>query len=339
LDLFTAVSLHLNHTADALFLALDRVEHRVTGAQHTGVHADEGQGTDEGVGSDLERQSSERLVVAGDALISDLIAIRADTLDGFKVSGTTQDVESFIQYQRHNLILERGAADSRNDLAGQGTLTHAGLDLFQRQVALFRVLVHQLFVGFGSGLDQVFPVLLSQLGHVLGNLFLAEGHAQIAIVPVDGLHAQQIDLTDEVLFGADRQLQRYRRVTQALLDLLDHAQAVGTLTVQRVHVDETPHAESVGLTPRGRGLGPYTRSATEHHHGAVQHAQGALFFNGEDNVTGGVDNVDAVFLVLLLGTLPEGGNGSGGNGDTALLLLSHPVSGTGTVMGLAHLVV
>src|SRR5690606_24102283 len=71
LDLFAAVGLHLNHTADALFLALDRVEHRVTGAQHTGVHADEGQGTDEGVGSDLERQSSERLVITGNTLISD----------------------------------------------------------------------------------------------------------------------------------------------------------------------------------------------------------------------------------------------------------------------------
>src|SRR5690606_27731564 len=53
LDLFAAVGLHLNHTTNALFLALDRVHHRVAGAQHTGVHADEGQGTDEGVGSDL----------------------------------------------------------------------------------------------------------------------------------------------------------------------------------------------------------------------------------------------------------------------------------------------
>src|SRR5690606_10744663 len=106
-----------------------------------------------------------------------------------------------------------------------------------------------------------------------------------------------------------------------------------------VHVDDTRHAVLVGLTPYGLGLGLYTRSATEHHHGAVQHAQGALYFNGEVNVTGGVDNVDAAFLVLLLGALPEGGNGSGGNGDTALALVSHPGSGTGTVMGLADLVV
>src|SRR5690606_2954826 len=339
LELFTAVSLHLNHTADALFLALDRVEHRVTGAQHTGVHAYEGQGTDEGVGGNLERQSSERLVITGNTLISDLIAIRADTLDGLNFVRSRQKVDHRVQHQRHTLVLERGATDSRDDLAGQSTLTQAGLDPFQRQVALFQMLVHQLFVGFGGGLDQIFTVLLSQLGHVLGNLFLTEGHAQIIVVPVDGLHAQQVDLADEVFFGTDRQLQRHRGVTQALLDLLDHAQEVGALTVQLVYVDDTRHAVLVGLTPYGFRLGLYTRGATEHNHGAVQHTQGTLNFNCEVNVAGGVNYVDTVLLVLLLRTLPESGYSSGGNGDTTLLLLSHPVSGTGTIMGFTHFVV
>src|SRR5690606_18700674 len=53
----------------------------------------------------------------------------------------------------------------------------------------------------------------------------------------------------------------------------------------------------------------------------------------------GVDDVDPVLLVLLLGTLPEGGYSSRGNGNTTLLLLSHPVSGTGAIMGFTHLVV
>src|SRR5690606_26944835 len=94
LDLFAAVGLHLNHTTNALFLALDRVHHRVAGAQHTGVHADEGQGTDEGVGSDLERQSSERLVITGDTLIGDVVAVGADTLDGFNFIGSRQEVDN-----------------------------------------------------------------------------------------------------------------------------------------------------------------------------------------------------------------------------------------------------
>src|SRR5690606_23373467 len=71
----------------------------------------------------------------------------------------------------------------------------------------------------------------------------------------------------------------------------------------------------------------------------VEYAQGALYFNGEVNVAGGIDDVDTVLLVLLLGTLPESGNSGGGNGNTPLLLLRHPVCGPGTIMGLAHLVV
>src|SRR5690606_33801422 len=132
--------------------------------------ANGGQGTDEGVGSNLECQSGKGLVVTGDTLVDLLVVIRMHTLDGGNFVRSGQEVDNGVQYQRHTLVLERGTADSRNDLAGQGTLTQASLDLFQRQVALFQVLVHQLFVGFGSGLDQVFPVLLSQLGHVLGNL-------------------------------------------------------------------------------------------------------------------------------------------------------------------------
>src|SRR5690606_38097400 len=212
-----------------------------------------------------------------------------------------QEVDNGVQYQRHTLVLERGTADSRNDLAGQGTLTQASLDLFQRQVALFQVLVHQLFVGFGSAFHQVLTVLVGQLEHIFRDLFLAEGHAHVGIVPVDGLHAQQVDLADEVFLGADRQLQRHRSVAQTLRDLLDDAQEVGALTVQLVDVDDARHAVLVGLTPYGFGLRLDTGGAAEHYDRTVEYAQGALYLNGKVNVAGGIDNVDAVLLVLLLG--------------------------------------
>src|SRR5690606_6107356 len=82
-----------------------------------------------------------------------------------------------------------------------------------------------------------------------------------------------------------------------------------------------------------------TGGAAEHNDCTVEHAQGALYFDGEVNVAGGIDNVDPVLLVLLLRTLPESGYSSGGKSDTTLLLLRHPVSGTVAVMGLTHLMV
>ena len=49
-------------------------------------------------------------------------------------------------------------------------------------------------------------------------------------------------------------------------------------------------------------------------------------------MTRGVNDVDLV-------AFPETGNSSGGNGNTALLLLLHPVSGGCAVVGLAYLAV
>ena len=51
----------------------------------------------------------------------------------------------------------------------------------------------------------------------------------------------------------------------------------------------------------------------------------------EVNVTGSVDNVDEVLV-------PSAGGGSRGDGDASLLLLSHPVHGSTSLMHLPNLV-
>jgi hypothetical protein len=62
-------------------------------------------------------------------------------------------------------------------------------------------------------------------------------------------------------------------------------------------------------------------------------------------VAGGVDDVDALFLLGESFTVPSsarchqvGGDGGGGDGDAAFALLLHPVGGGGTVVHLADLV-
>src|SRR6202034_138077 len=57
----------------------------------------------------------------------------------------------------------------------------------------------------------------------------------------------------------------------------------------------------------------------------------ALHLDGEVDVPGGVDDVDLVVV-------PETGGGRGGDGDSALLLLLHPVHGGGAVVHLTDLV-
>src|SRR5690606_13076157 len=59
----------------------------------------------------------------------------------------------------------------------------------------------------------------------------------------------------------------------------------------------------------------------------------------EVHVSRGVDDVDAVLGVIVRHPAPEGGRGSGRNGDAALLLLFHPVHGGRALMGFAKRVV
>src|SRR5690606_3127284 len=129
-------------------------------------------------------------------------------------------------------------------------------------------------------------ILFGLVHQLRRNLFLAIAHALVVVVPVDRLHLDQIDLTSKVFLRANRQLKRNRGMTQALLDLSDDAQEVGTLTVHLVDVDDTRHAVLVGLTPYSFGLRLHTGSTAEHDDSTIEDTQRALHFNGEVNVTG-----------------------------------------------------
>ena len=73
------------------------------------------------------------------------------------------------------------------------------------------------------------------------------------------------------------------------------------------------------------------RHTVEHGDGAVEHPQRALDLDGEVDVAGRVDDVDAVVA-------PEGGGGGRRDGDAALLLLDHVVHHRGTFVHLTDLV-
>ena len=77
------------------------------------------------------------------------------------------------------------------------------------------------------------------------------------------------------------------------------------------------------------GSTPWLESST--HNGAVEHAQRALDLDGEVDVAGRVDDVEALVV-------PERGGRGRRDGDAALLLLLHPVHRRGAFMHFADLV-
>ena len=209
-------------------------------------------------------------------------------------------------------------------------------------------------VAFEIGFHHVVVLLDGKLQHVvtpfvglllqLGPDRLADpGGAQIFALIDPLFHGHQVDDAFQLVFGPDRQLHRHRLGTGAIRDHLDAVEEVGAGLVHLVDEDDPRNLVAVGLTPDGFGLRLNARVAVEQHHRAVEHGQRTLDLDREVHVAGGVDDVEAVLVVLrqiagIDGALPEGGRGGGGDGDAAFLLLLHPVHRRGAIMHLADLV-
>ena len=132
-------------------------------------------------------------------------------------------------------------------------------------------------------------------------------------------------------FGADRQLDADRAAADLGVDLLDAAEEVGADLVHLVDEHDARHAVFVGLAPYGFRLRLDALVAVEHANRAVEHAQRPLDLDGEVDVAGRVDDVEALVL-------PERGRRGGRDRDAALLLLLHPVHRRGAVVDFADLV-
>ena len=181
-------------------------------------------------------------------------------------------------------------------------------------------------------------VLLRLIHHISGDLFLADILAHVVVVNLS-LHGHQVDDALEGVFSADGELDRNSVALQTVLHHLYNVEEVSAHDVHLVDERHTRYLVVVSLMPNGLRLRLYAALCAEYGYRTVQNAQRTLNLYGKVNVTGSIDDVDTMLGVLLTGAGPVAGGSSGGDGDTTLLLLCHPVHGSGTVMGIAYLVV
>ena len=220
LDLLALVGVHLQQPADALLLALHRVVDRVAGIQHAGVDAEEGELADERVGHDLERERRERLVVVGLARrsawpFSSLALHRRD------VDRRRHVVDHRVEHRLHALVLERRAAQHRDDLARRSCAC-AGpclISSIESSPASRYLFISSSFAS--AALSTIFSrhslAIVEQLGRDLAQVEL---HALGRLVPVDRLHPDEVDHALELVLGADRNLDRDRVRLEARLHLV-----------------------------------------------------------------------------------------------------------------------
>src|SRR5262245_31426941 len=101
-------------------------------------------------------------------------------------------------------------------------------------------------------------------------------------------------------------------------------------TIQFIDEGNPRHPIFFGLTPHGLRLRFNAANRAEHTNGPIEHPEGTFHLSGEVHMSWCIDDVDLM-------SQPKTCCGRGGNRDTALLFLGHPVHGGGALMDFPHL--
>ena len=192
-----------------------------------------------------------------------------------------------------------------------------GLDAGLVERLVGEVGLHQLVVELGDRLDQDGARLVGCVDQVLGDVDDLDLLAEVVLVN-RCLLGDEVDDAGELGLRADRQLNRDRVGAEALDHRADAHLEAGAGAVHLVDVGDARHLVGVGLAPDGLGLRLDAGDRVEDGYCAVEHAQRTLDLDGEVDVARRVNDVDAVVV-------PESSRRSGGDRDSALLLLLHPV--------------
>ena len=343
-DILAVVGVHLQDAAHTLSSVLHGVVDSSTSLDLTGVDTEVSQLTNERIGCDLEGQSCEGSVVGRRTGLL-LFGLRIHTLDVLNVGRSGHIIHDSVQQLLDTTVLVGRTTDHGHQSVGNGLLADGSLQLLAGDLLTLEILLHQDFVVLGNSLDQDVAVLLGLLDHILRDGLSAHIVAHVVIVDLS-VHIDQVNDTTEGILLADGQLDRHAVSVQTIMQHLDAAEEVGTHGIHLVDVNHARDFVLISLTPNGLRLRLDTALSSQNGHRTVQDAQGTLDLNSKVHVARGVDDVDAVTVLLecnriLLGlrVAPVAGGSSGSDGDTTLLLLNHPVHGSAAIMDFADLVV
>ena len=114
------------------------------------------------------------------------------------------------------------------------------------------------------------------------------------LVEDGGLHLDEVDDAPVLVFLAERPLDGDGVGAEALLHAVDAHEEVGADLVHLVHERDAGDVVLVRLAPHRLALRLDAVAAVEHRDRAVEDAEAALDLDGEVDVAGRVDDVDAV---------------------------------------------
>ena len=260
----------------------------------------------------------------------ELLGLRLDALDRRHVERRREVVEHGVEQRLDALVLEGRAAEDRGERDLERRLADRLLEAVDRDVGLFEDQVDEPVVVVADLVEQVLAAPARGSSVLRRDLADDDVLAEVVLVG-DGLHLDEVDDAEELGLGADRKLDRHGVGPEPVDHRLDALVEVRADAVHLVDVGDARDAVLVGLAPDRLGLRLDAGDRVEQRDRAVEDAQRALDLDGEVDVSGRVDDVDAVIGPLT-------GRGRGRDRDAALLLLLHPVHRGRALVDLTDLV-
>ena len=327
-NLLTLLGLDAEDTSHAFVFTFIGIIDAHAVLQLAAEDADEGLLSHVRVVDELEGESSKGLVVRRLKVDVFLFIVGVVGDDGAEVGGRGEIGDDSVEQELDAFVLVGGTAQHGSYQQFDGGLADGFLQQLFAHLFVIEVKLSDFVIEVGEFLNHGaagFQSLRHQLG---GNV----AHDAFFLLESDGFHHHEVHHALEFALGTDGHLNGHRIGTKVLVHLHHHFLKVSAHAVHLVHESDTGHAVLVGLVPHGLALRFHTAHGTEYRHHAVDDAQRTLHLDGEVHVAGSVDQVDLMVV-------PLRGDGCGGDGDAALLLLLHEVHGGLPVVGLAYLAV
>ena len=193
-------------------------------------------------------------------------------------------------------ILRRDRAPDREDLAARDAELEGGGDVVLVELLTLEVALHQRLVDLDHLVEQLFAVLLREVGDRVRN---RDGLA--LLLPVRAhvrAHVEDVDDPLELVLRADRDVDGDALRGELLLDLPERAEEVGPLAVEHVDDDHAGEPEILGelLDPGGADLEAH--DARHDDERALDDPERAARLTLERRIAGTVEEVDLPALPL-----------------------------------------
>ena len=337
--------LDLDQATHTLRLTSARIVNRVTFTDATGINAEEYQ-TTKLIRPEFETKSNELTIVIRHRCHDVLRFIDHVTFLGLNVEWSWKVINDGVDQILNTFVLESRTASHWDDLIGDHRAAKCGLQFLNADRLFFKELHAELFVLAANFIKKTLVSFFTFGDFVAFEITNGVFRTKHGIITVDDCFLiHHVDLTDEIIFRTNWNEDRPGVGTELRANIFNNVVKVGTSAVHLIDESNTRNAVFLSLAINSFRLRLNASNTAKNEDSTVKNTKGAFYFSREVHVSRGINDVNAdIFFFAkledagLFELLPAGSNSSGGDGDTTLFFLLHPVCRSSAVMNFTDFV-